>query len=289
MGWKGTVRSVNAASNRAQRESDKNQRSLNRNLSKVDREIEQVRRKCQSLEVKLEKDIIKALGIRYTPHSGFTSTPFQLQTSLFSGSIDLLCSEKDHSDDFHFEPEGYELGSVYLEALDILVTQWATLVAFRIKHKEPDFHLRLNWVKKSEPSESKVYLLDPVNSEYYYPISTDLKGEVLSGHPRVGIIAFEPFRHPTSTIQIYFSDVKLLPKIKLDPFCFQSSEDEQFESGIGEIIYKPSLTEQIEETLQEQENTLKKQINDAHSSGCLIFFILGVAITLTIMMMTIKM
>jgi hypothetical protein len=287
MGWKGTLRSVNAASNRAQRESAKNERSLNRDLGKVDREIEQVRRKCQSLEVKLEKDIVKALGIRYTANSGFTSTPFQIQTSLFSGSIDLLCSEKDYSDDFHFQPEGYELESVHLEALDILVTQWATLVAFRIQHKEQDFHLRLNWVKKSDPSDSKVYLLDPVNSEYYYPISTDLKGEVLSGHPRAGIIAFEPFRHPTTSVQIYFSDVQLLPKIKLDPFCFESTKDEKFQSGIQEIINKPSLTNQIEKTLQEQENKLKTQIQAAHSSGCLIFFILGAGITLAILLMTI--
>jgi translation elongation factor EF-G len=276
MGWKGSVRSINATCNRAERDRAKNQRSLDRDLNKVDKEIEQIQRKCHSLETKLEKDIIKALGIQYSIGSGFTSTAFQIQTSLFSGSIDLLNSEKVALENFHFQPEAYELESMRLEALDILVTQWATLVAFKIQHKENDYHLRLNWVKKSEPSESKVYLLDPVNSEYYYPKATDLKGEVLQEHPRVGIIAFEPFRYSTSNFKIYFSNVKLLPKVKLAPFCFESVIDKNLENEINDVIHGEKFTEQVNNTLNSQNKKIKNQINTAHSSGCLIFIILGI-------------
>ncbi|MEQ9617066.1 MAG: hypothetical protein RLN60_03430 [Phycisphaerales bacterium] len=64
-------------------------------------------------------------------------------------------------------------------------------------------------MKKSNPAESPIVLLDPVNSVYYYPKATTLSGEVIPGHPRVGVIAFEPIRAATSKLELHVHDVKL--------------------------------------------------------------------------------
>lgn len=281
MGWKGSLRSINAASRRAQKESERNQRSLDRSLSKVDRDMEKVFRKCYTLENQLEKDIIKALNISYVEYAGFTSTPFLIESDLFSCSINLLVSEKDHSDSFLFDPNIYTIGNVCIEALDIMVTQWATLIAFKVQHQEMNYRLRLNWFKKSVPEESAIYILDPVNSEYYYPIASDLKGEVLSGHPKVGIMAFETFRQPTPKIQIHFSGVKVSPsRGSKETFLFESTEDEKLKEVIEEAICKPGLSEQISSIAYAEERKLKNKIHAAHS-GCLVPILIGGSAMLT--------
>lgn len=138
MGWKGTLRSMNAASNRAARESDKRGRSLQRGLAKVDRGRDQALKKVVAFEKRLEKDVIKALDLKYADADGLTATPFTLDTDLFSGSIGLLPSAGDDTDIVPFRPAHFEHGSVRITPVRLILTRWATLVVFRAAHDNPN-------------------------------------------------------------------------------------------------------------------------------------------------------
>ena len=39
------------------------------------------------------------------------------------------------------------------------MAEWGIAVAFRVAHQNPDFRLKLDWFKKSDPASGPVYLV----------------------------------------------------------------------------------------------------------------------------------
>lgn len=271
MGWKGTLRSVSAASNRAARESDRRDRRTDRSFNKVYRSAESILNKGHRLQEKLDKDVVKALEIKYSEDRGFSSKPFEMRSEIITGDISLLQTEDDQ-DSVDFQPSTYSFEGVIVEPLSLLLTRWATIVAFKVSHSDPEYRLRLNWVKMSNPSASSLFLLDESSSEYYYPCSSDLKGEVISGYPRIGIVAFEPFRKGTNKFSLQFSGVKLVNK-RGDKHSFAFSyEDPELVESIESLKAQPRFIDQLDEKVHEVVAEAKKQIL-SQNSGCLVLFL----------------
>ncbi|MGH7926330.1 MAG: hypothetical protein ACREQV_00855 [Candidatus Binatia bacterium] len=235
-----------------------------RMLRKLDKNVDAVLRKARNLQEALNRDVIKALGVSYTEEEGFQTQPFQLHTELFSGEVSLATSPDSPT---RFEPERYESqGSSVVDPLGLLLTQWATVLAIRVGHDDPVHRLQLTWIKKTDPASSPVFLLDEDNSEYYYPISTDLKGQVVAGHPRIGVIGFEPFRRASSRVQLHFAGIKLDRQGDTEAFHFQI-EDEKLASQITENLGHPSLVETIKKAVDEQTRELRERLSKP--AGCL--------------------
>lgn len=269
MGWKGTLRSVNAAANKAARETQATQRAQerarNQFLSRVEKSSEAITKKASAFDAALSRDLIKALSLRYDPESGITSQPFEISTPAFEGAISVTSSS---GDDTAFEPASFETGTATVTPLALLLTQWASVIAFRVAHSQDDYRLKLNWLKKSDPQSSSVYLLDADNSEYYYPVSTDLRGEVLPGHPRVGLIAFEPFRRPTQHVQVHFSSVKLSSKRgDSNSFHFDVLGDD-LGGQIQAANEQPTVPETVEKLLAEEQEKAAQLVAESNKSGC---------------------
>ena len=128
-------------------------------------------------------------------------------------------------------------------------------------------------MKSLTPQESLVYLIDTQEHRYYYPTSTDLRGEVLPGHPRVGLIAFEPLQEHAGNFEIHFSSVKLSKERgKRETFRFQVREGDLRES-IASALKKPTayqaMTDQIDEAITEQQNKVAETMK-AQNSGCAV-------------------
>lgn len=266
MGWKGTLRSVSAASKRAARESEKQTNAANRGHSKIDKNIDQIISKAASFETKLASDPIKTLGLRYDEHAGFTSQPFELSSELFNGSINLVQSSS--SNDVSFSPRQFTTDNFSITPLDFLFTRWGAILAVKIENLDEDYRIKTPWFKKSDPHSSAIYLLNPETSSYYYPISAMLSGETLSGHPKIGLVAFELFREVPSTIQIHVSDVKLSSERgKKYSFDFQVTGPDIY-NIISQSLSNPSITDEIQKSLSPEVEKLRNQIP---GPGCMIF------------------
>ncbi len=289
MGWKGTLRSLQAASNRAQRERERADRARHRALTKVDKNVEQVMAKARSLEAKLERDPIKALSLSYTEESGFDSEPFSIETELISASISLTSHDADSSRDSSFRPTSYNTISSFVQPLNILITRWGTIVAFKVSNDDAKFQMRVSWVKKSDPRSSKILLLDEEHSEYYYPFASSISGQIVPGHPRIGLIAFDSFRKPTSTLQLHFSNVQLQGGRGGKHSFSHSYTSPSLAGQIQEMLEFPVLTQRVAEVIDQEAQRLRSKVRQSESGCLLMVFLLvagGVAAASTLSLLT---
>lgn len=282
MGWKQSLRSANAAQKRADEARARNLRATDRVLTRIDQNADDVVAKAYALESALERDVLKALELKYYEGSGFQSKAFEIRTDIFKGEINLIHSVGVDGASSDFAPSNYESEDAIVTPLDVLVTQWATIVAFKVTNKANQQPLRLSWVKVSDPTSSPVFLVDTENNRYYYPISTDLKGDVVFGQPRTGLIAFQPFSIPTRSVQIHFSNVRLgSGKRSSETFSFGCS-DASLDQLIDKAIHMPRLSQQIKDLVQQKTAEAKQSIAKP-KSGCLTILLAVGALSSVIM------
>jgi hypothetical protein len=262
MGWRGALRSVVAAERREERERQRRRNAAQRLLNKLDRSAAQAMEKANRLEAHLHKDIIKALNLQYNSHRGFQSDPFVIDAGFINGSFSLT---PNNSREDRFSPPAYEVEDVRVEALDLLLTPWATVVAIQIESSAPDLRVKLNWVKKINRAESKIVLIDKVRGHYYYPIATDLAGEVLPGVPKTGLVAFEPFRETTPEFQIRIAGARFRAD-KFEPELVYNYSSTNLAAAISDNLSKPPLSDQIKTIVETEVAT---QFKKPGAAGCL--------------------
>lgn len=265
MGWKGTMRSLAAASRRAEAQQRRAARAKEREEAKVNKSVQRVMQKAKRLEEQLQKDPIKAISARYTETDGLQTQPFEIDTDILSGR--LTFHDSSENDAPTFDPSTFKRETATVSPLDIWPMEFATLVAFRFENDDVEFRPKLNLVKKSDRQASRVCIVDSNNNEYYYPMSTDLSGEVIGGRPRVGLVAFEPFRRPTDKIEIHFSDVKLTGKRGTkDTFSFSMS-DAGLPDAVARLIDLPSISDRVSDAIETALHEMAERKRKA--GGCL--------------------
>ncbi len=260
---------MRAAVNRAGREKEKVDRAHGRAFVKIDRDVAQLMAKARSLESKLERDPIKALSLTYSKQNGFQSQPFTIETDLFSGTVQLTDIRTPDQEPPVFEPPALNTVTSSVRPLDVLLTRWATVVALEVTNDDPDFQLRVNWVRKSDRQSSPIFLLDTEGSQYYYPIATTLSGSVVAGHPRIGLVAFEPFRVPTTSVKVHCANVQLQKgRGAKQTFAF-SHRDPILSEQINEILMLPRFSDQVAAAFRQQAQKLRRSMTKSQS-GCMI-------------------
>lgn len=273
MGWKGTLRSISAAGNRARRESERREREASRALGKLERSSEEALTKVKSFETRLQSNPIRALDLKYVKDTGLQSKPIDIDVGLFSGSLDLKIQGAGPNPVESLETLESPEGSLSVRPLNFLLTRWATLVPFEVSHNSPEFHPRANWVKRSDRSSSPALLLDEESSEYYYPFAADSGGEILPGHPRILLIAFEPFRRPTDRVQIRIGAIKVgSARNQKGTFSFRLT-DPEMPGQIQAQLEAPTLVESVKEQLRSEEARGREAIQK-QASGCMVLFVL---------------
>lgn len=263
MGWRGTLRSINAASKRADREAQVRSNEAARTHSKIEKNVQQVLKRAASFAKKLLSDPIKALGLSYSIEEGFTSVPFELSTEVFDGSISLVADKGENEGTFL--PWRYSIDEASVIPLALMITRWASILAIRVKNNDQDYRVRMPWYKKNDPPNSSIFMLDTAKSNYYFPLSSTLSGEVVAGHPRSALIAFQPFRQATCSLQIHVSDVKLSSgRGNRHTFHFDYLS-EGLSTKIADTMERPSLVDELGDVLGKEAERLRKEIT---TSGC---------------------
>jgi len=248
MGWKKLMRSMNSAQKQAEQSQARKTRAEERRRVKVGKSVDLAMRKASKLETSANRDVIKTFSISYDRDNGFRSKPVILKTEMFSLSLELI-RKGNSSPDGSSHPPFFQNDLIKLEPLDLLVSQWATIIALEISNFT-DETLTLRLIKKTNPAESSLFLIDVENGKYYYPISTDLKGDVVNGFPRTGIITFQPFEKPTRAFQLRVSSLRIGKK-KAPVNCVFEFNDENLFSEITDILSKPTIPQYVKQLLEE--------------------------------------
>ena len=137
----------------------------------------------------------------YSEADGFSSEAISFSGRVLSfdvslGGTELAPAEPLIGDTYQVHPVGF------------WATEIATFIALRFENSDLAYRIRLSGlVKARNRAESPIYLI--AGGEYYFPVQTDLGGEVVPGAPRIGVVAFEPFRSPAEQVDLHLSGFKL--------------------------------------------------------------------------------
>jgi hypothetical protein len=174
---------------------------------KLDRDAAKLVKNAEQLEDQLARRPISTPSLTYDPASGFSWEPQTIRTTYFSFGIPGS-SMMPPSNAEKFSPSEYATSDSVIRPLGGMVTRYATFVAFELRNQTPEFRFKVDWVKRDRRSSS-IVLLDADTGAYYYPVESTLSGDVVVGFPKIGIIAFEPFRSPCSSVRVQLTEVQL--------------------------------------------------------------------------------
>ncbi len=236
-------------------------------LARLDRERTKLEKSVSAFLTKLDRDPIAALNMRFSYEEGFLTDPFKVEGDLLTGKVRVLSRKGTHAGTEAFTPRRHQQGVCTIEPVGLQLAQYATFVAFRISHDDQHFRPKLTWFKKSDPQASAVFIVDPVNEQYLYPTASSLRGEVVPGVSKTGILAFEPFEQPTDQFQIHFADVQVESGgARKGSFSFEYS-DPGLPESIRQLLEAPSSAEWIAAHLDAGYEKLMEEVR-VPNSGC---------------------
>ncbi len=220
---------------------------------KLERDRTRVSGQISSFLAKLERDPIPAMNLRFVKGKGIVADPFEFKGKILTGSVNLLESSDD-GDSVTWTPQEYEEAGVTIAPVCGVTTWWGIAIAFRVAHRNPDLRLKLDWFKKSDPASGPVYVVDPTNHQYLHLTASSMKGEVLPGIPRTGILMFPVPDSPTDRLEVHFSGVSLgaAPPGKAS-FSFEYT-DSDLSKAIKFIRSSPTTSRQLEASLESEAN-----------------------------------
>ena len=232
-----------------------------RTLAELDRERKLVGTQIESFMVKLQCDPISALNLRFMDGDGFASDPFEFKSKILSGSTPSLQSSREPGE---WDPPEYQEGSTTIKPLSGSMAEWGIAVAFRVAHQNPDFRLKLDWFKKSDPASGPVYLVDPVNHQYLYLTASSLKGEVLPGIPRTGILVFQRPDSPTNRLQVHFSGVSVSKDRRSKTNFFLEYTGADLPQSIEHLNALPPASERLATALDRAVSKIRSEFLKQH-------------------------
>ena len=281
MGWRGTLRSINAANNRAARHRERLDRASARAHAGIDKlegainlEVAKEVAKLKALEESFKRAPITKTGITFDPAAGkFKLKTIKDEKGHLHYSIDLALSPTNHLPEARqFKVDGHLLT---IEA--VAFAPYATYAAIKVERAPGQIQEKRKFIFKQSPAKSLVRIES--ESQVYLPVEGTIDAPVM-GPPYIGIVAFAPFAIPVDAFAItFYIDGQAVP------VQFEGVHDE-----VDEEINAVSIADQfaggIEPEIQKSKSlaaTSRAQVDEIvnppaqSSSGCLVL-ILGVVI-----------
>lgn len=268
---------------RTLREARQALRQMGGSLEQIQRNIAAICKRASVFEDKLKKNVVKTLNIRYQPGSGFRSDPIGIEEGKAHFEVALPRAEQSYK----FSPQSYEIGAAKVEVIDLRVTQWGVIAALRVCNNDPSFQMPLNWIKPRNRADSAIFLFDKPRREYYFPIWSDLTGQLLPNAPRIGLVLFEPFRMPTPKLLLYLRGARFTAQA-FEPELIFRLESLELCKEIGDILALECLADRLRHKFENRATELNakaatvtnvvsarvSRLENRRSSGCLVFLIL---------------
>ena len=247
---------------RALRAASRGVRDVKRSLGQVQRNAAALSKRASVLEEKLKKNVIRTLNVRYEIGVGFRSDAIRIEEGKAHFKMTLPATEQARK----FSPQSYEIGAAKVDVLDLMITKWGTIAALRVRNDDRNFQMSLNWVKPRNRANSSIFLLEEFGKEYYFPIWTDLTGQLLPNAPRVGLVLFEPFRKPAPKVLLYLRGVRFTVE-PLEPELVFRLEGSDLEAETKKAVLQESLAEKVREYFETVFTQLHGEVSDVVSAA----------------------
>lgn len=242
---------------RALRAASRGVRDVKRSLEQVQRNGAALSKRASVLEEKLKKNVIKTLNVRYEIGVGFRSDTIRIEEGKVHFEMALPATDRPRK----FSPQSYEVGAAKMDVLDLMITQWGTIAALRVRNDDRNFQMSLNWVKPRNRANSSIFLLEELGKEYYFPIWTDLTGQLLPNAPRIGLVLFEPFRKPAPKVLLYLRGVRFTVE-PIEPELVFRLEGSDLEVETKKAALQESVAEKVRKQFETAVAQLHGDVND---------------------------
>ena len=101
----------------------------------------------------MERDPISALNLRYVVRKGIVGDPFEIKGKWVSMKVNLELRDASKLQT-KWVPRKYQEGDTTIQPIFTGLSPWGVVIAFKVAHKDPDFRLKLNWFRKSDPASA---------------------------------------------------------------------------------------------------------------------------------------
>lgn len=277
MGWRGTLRSINAAGRQAQRATDRRNRAVSKLHAKassvltgLDAEIEKEIQRIEKYEEKIASHPTKTLQLRHEVGQGWKTAPFKEQTGVVTYEVRYT----PPSQDVTFEPASIDVGGIQITPLAISVSQYFTAVAFEARADPDEGGRVLKLTFPNKPESSRIALANP-EGEVFNPLDTSLDGRVFAGTTRTGSVTFEPFGEGHDFFEILVEGPPRKRGGEGETLRIRVSAATMKDEMTASIA-QPSILEQMTEQLRGRQKKTQDEIGSKlaeaskSSSGCLV-------------------
>ena len=226
---------------------------LPRAFAEIERDRVRIAKQIASFLTKLERDPIVALNLRFVEGQGVRSDPFEFKGNFVTGTIhQSIDPSRSDGDSGVWTPPEYREGSTTVVPVYGFGADWGLTLVFRVAHQDPDLRLRLDWFKKSDPASSSIYVVDPVNHQYLYPIASSMKGEVLARIPRTGLLVFQFPDSPTDRLQVHFTGVQFGRDHRRKTSFSLEYTSPDLPQAIEQVKARPTISQRLETELENE-------------------------------------
>lgn len=194
------------------------------------------------------RDPIGAIELVYDQQEGFMAEPLDLSVGGLNGQIELVAST-DEDSLVRFQPSDLFGDTFAIEALEVLIVRKWVYFAIYIETTDPEYAIRPNWVRRSRPQDSNIWMEDATNGLRYNPVSHSLPQLIEDGEPAFGIIAFGPLQQSTDELRFHLDDIKLEAARGRRHSVVFTLREKALRRHCDEALSKPSLVESMREAM----------------------------------------
>jgi len=284
MGWKGTLRSLGAASRKIERQRQAQNRQAERSIKSIAREVDKISQECdkdldkaRKAEKKFFESPVRFGQVKYTAKEKIWTFK---TISDATGKIKWSLTPKFCSDNLEINGKKIQNNKKSLEVLDALVCQYGIIIAVHVKESEHRKAAKKLY-SSTKPEEAKIALVVD-NFIAHRPIESNLDSTLINPNGELLFVAFALPISDKSQFEIHWVHLE-----EKQITCFTLTDPN---STIRSCSFHHSMTEKLEEQFKQETNKLIGIANEEiklikqANNGCLVM-LAGIVLTVGLLCM----
>lgn len=260
MGWRGTLRSINAAANRAERAARRRERALqkteriaDRHLSKMEKSLEAIRKKVEAFETRLTDAPVSKGGVTFSKDGRWSGTPFQAEV----GSVSTGFEVRFGADAVSFDPVQVAFDGFSILMKSCCICSYGTFLAVEIEAETSKSNFKV--ITKATPEKSRIAIIG-ASGNLYWAFDGSVNGKLLKGTKKQGVVALEPFDELEESFRIAFIPNPTKASPDPDPITIEVTGLAINDTIRDVLSDRPSISDQFLKEAEKQMKTAHAQV-----------------------------
>lgn len=280
MGWRSTLRSIEADRKRRERVEYRKRRLISKvnnttdkAFASFDQESNRELSKIRDYEVLLSEKPISRCNLHFIPPNRYEFDEFADKKGIITYQFQVTST----NDDVQISPTTVEFEKRVFTILGVCFSQYGTFVAFDIEYKRDVPGAKTTKLINKASLESSLLALKS-GEQLFFPVEGNVDGQVIADTKKTSIVVFEPFEDPVDEFEIVFipkeesdSDVPHLVRVfgqnVRTGIIAANSNPSLFDTFYAELSKtKSKYVSKIDNDRREVETNVK----NAASTGCMV-------------------